>query len=458
MKLTKEQKILFYSLLFPALIEQILMRMFHLVDSMMIGQMENSTSAVAAVGLCGAPINLIISVSTAFFIGTTATVAWLNGAGQEKSMRSTAYQSMLIAIGIAVFCTAVSLLGARPIMTFVCGSGNESLEPAVTYYRINAYGFFFQILTANITACFRGIGITKTPMMYNLVGGVVNVLFNYLLIFGVGAFPKMGIAGAALATALSKAVSFLIAIAALLWKRTPLRYSKEIDLYPNRSLTVRLIPIGLTSAGEQLILQSGATISSRIVASLPTAALAANQVVNSMEAFAWSTGAACNAASTTLFGQSMGAGDERQARRYLQLTLFWAFGFAAAEMVAMCFAGRPLATLFTNDPSLYPTISVLLAISAMALPFINGHQSVSGALRGAGDSLAPLIASLISLWVFRVGFGYMTIHVWDLGVEAHRWCMVADQAVRCLCVVIFYLTGHWKRHLHGMMSKKQKEL
>lgn len=408
--------------------------------------MENSTLAVAAVGLCGAPINLIICVSAGFFIGSTATIAWHQGAKETEKTLSVAYQSMLIALGIATVFALVSYTAARPIMTFVCGS-SEALETAVLYYRINAIGFFFQIITANITACFRGVGITRMPMIYNLIGGVANVGMNYLLIYGKLGFPAMGVAGAAWATTLSKAVTLVIAVLVLFLKKSPIQYKKGIRMKPERSIFSRLLPVGLTSAGEQLILQCGATVTAKIISVLPTNSIAANQVVNNLEAFAWSTGGACNAASTTLFGQSMGAGDEQRARRYLRLTLYWAWGFAAAEMLIMCFAGRPLAMAFTNDSVLYPIIQQLLVIFAMALPFINSHQSISGALRGAGDSVAPLIASLISLWIFRVGGGYLTIRLLDWGVEAYRWSMALDQAVRCAAVTIFYLTGHWKRHL-----------
>lgn len=452
MKLTVDQRKSFYTLMFPALIEQVLLRAFHIIDSMMVGQMENSTPAVAAVGLCGAPINLIVGVSAAFFIGTTATVAWYKGAKNEQRLRDTAYQSMLLAGGIALVMTLLSIFGARTIMSFVCGSSSENLELAVTYYRINAYGFFFQIVTANITACFRGIGVSKLPMVYNLTGGGVNVIFNYLLIFGPGPFPALGVAGAAWATTISKAATFIFALLTLLYKKGPLQPRKGIRFLPDRSLAMRLIPIGITAAGEQLILQSGATLTSRIIATLPTASVAANQVVNNLEAFAWTTGAACNTASTSLFGQAMGAGNEKLGRSYLRLTLRWALLFSAVEMLLMLFCGRSMAALFTNDSTLYGTIAVLIAISALAMPFVNIHQSVSGALRGAGDSLAPLISSLVSLWIFRVGLTYLALCVWGMGAEAIRWCIIADQAVRCLNVSIFYLTGHWRRHL----SKSQE--
>ncbi len=446
MGLTKEQKRSFYQLLFPALIEAILVRLFHIIDSMMVGQMANSTVAVAAVGLCGSPINLIISVSTGFFIGITATIAWHYGAGQMRQTRNVAYQSMVIAFGIAVVLSVVSFFAAEPIIRFICGT-NNAYEAAVAYYRINAYGFFFQILTVNITSAFRGVGLSKLPMVYNLIGGAVNVFFNYLMIFGKWGFPAMGLEGAAWATVISKVVAFLIALGALLWKKSPIQFQKEISLKWERSIRVRLLPIGLTAAGEQTLLQAGALISTKLIAGLPTAHVAANSVVNSIEAFAWSTGSACNTASTSLFGRALGAGDEGLGKRFVRLTVRWAMLFAAVEMLVMCCFGAPLTRLFTNDGSLLPMIVRIMFIGAATLPFINGHQTFSGALRSAGDTMAPLIASFISLWLFRVLCGYLVIEVLDWGVYACRWCQMLDQTTRCIIVAIFYFKGHWKRHL-----------
>ena len=113
----------------------------------------------------------------------------------------------------------------------------------------------------------------------------------------------------------------------------------------------------------------------------------------------------------------------------------------------MIFAGRPLAMLFSNDTSLYDTVQILLCIAAFTLLFINCHQTVSGALRGAGDTTAPLVASLISLWVFQVGLGFLVVRVMGMGVIAYRWIGVIYNAIRCATVLIFYFTNHWKRHM-----------
>ena len=448
MKLTREQRRYFRSLLFPALIENLLSQIFLLIDSIMVGQMENSTPAVAAVGLCGAPTNLILGTCGGFFIGTTATVAWHWGAREREEARSTVWQSMSIALLIAALLTAASYFFAGGIMGFVCGKSDaEVLRISVLYYRINAVGFFFQILTMNVTAALRGVGIAKLPMLYNLAGGVANVVLNYVLIFGAFGFPALGVAGAAVATVIAKVISFILSLFCLFSKKLPLRYRRGVRILPSRALLTRFVPIALTSGAEQLVLQGGATITAKIIAGLPTASLAANQITQNLEGFAWSSSAACGAASTTLFGQSLGAGDEPLGRRYLKQTLVWALGFAAAEMAVMCLCGSGLARLFSNDASLYPTVAKLLIISAVSLPFINIHQTVSGALRAAGDSVAPLIASVLSLWVFRVGGGLLTLQLLDLGVYAYRWTLVCDQFVRCSCVCFFFHTGHWCRFL-----------
>ena len=95
-------------------------------------------------------------------------------------------------------------------------------------------------------------------------------------------------------------------------------------------------------------------------------------------------------------------------------------------------------------------VTELLVISALAMPFINLHLTCSGALRSAGDSVAPLIASLISLWVFRVGIGYVVVSVLGMGVYAYRWCMTLDQFVRFLAVIIFFKKGRWKKRVNDI--------
>lgn len=452
-KLTKGEKKEFYKIIFPSMIEILFLQCFSFADSMMVGHMPHSTTAVAALSLCNAPINLTVCVTASFFIGTTAAIARNFGAGKPDEVRNTAFQSTVLSFLLGIVITGITYILSPQIMGFVC-KGSDAYEIAAMYYRINTVGFFFQIVTINITAAFRGIGITKIPMVYNLIGNALNVGLNYVLIYGKLGFAPMQARGAAVATVISKLAVFLIALPLWMFKSTPIKPNKSVDTRPCPSLSRFVIPIGLTSACEQIILQSGATITSRIISTLPTQHLAACSVSSSVESIAWSTGDACCTASTALFGRSLGQNRPEKSKSYLRLISAWALGFAAFEILLICLFGRRIVMLFSNDASIYAEAAAIMTVGAVCLPFINMHKTVSGALRSAGDSVAPLLASLLSLWAFRVGLGYLLITVLNKGVFAYRWCLNLDQFVRMTAILIFYLTGHWKKYVNRRQGDK----
>lgn len=437
----------FYTILFPAVIESIFNQLFQLVDNIMVGHIPDSTVAVAAVSLCNSPLNLVICVMAAFFIGTTAVIAWYCGANDREKMNETAQQSLMLAAFFGIAVSAVSFVFTSQIMGFVCGE-SETLETAVLYYRTNAVGFFFQTCSICITACFRGKGITKIPMFYNITGNGLNVVLNYILIYGKLGFAPMYVKGAAVATVISKIIVFAISVLFFVFHENgfPLR-RENISLHLSEHVKHKMLRIGLTSACEQFILQSGATLTSKIIAVLPTRQIAALQITSNLESLAWSSGDACCTTATSLFGKSLGEKNSDKARAYLRLSELWAIAFAAGEILIFCFGGRLICTLFTNDTTIYPNIIEYLTIAAVGLPFINTHKTVSGALRGAGDSVAPLISSLVSLWLFRVLLGYILISVLHMDAAAYRWCLNVDQFVRMTAMLIFYLSGHWKKYV-----------
>ena len=444
----------FYTILFPTVIESVFNQLFSLVDGIMIGHIPDSTVAVAALSLCNSPLNLVICVMSAFFIGTTAVVAWHFGAGEEKKMNETAQQSLMLAAFLGIAVTVISYTFSAQIMGFVCGK-SETLETAILYYKTNAVGFFFQVCAICITAAFRGKGITKIPMLYNIFGNGLNVILNYILIYGKLGFEPMYVKGAAVATVCSKIIIFIAATAFFVFYKEGFPPHREnISLKLSEHVRHRMLRIGITSALEQLVLQSGATLTAKIISVLPTKQIAALQITSNLEALAWSSGDACCTTATSLFGKSLGQGRPDRARAYLKFTELWAIAFSAVEILIFCFGGNLICRLFTNDTSIYGNIVQYLIIAAIGLPFINTHKTVSGALRGAGDSVAPLISSFISLWIFRVILGYILISVLHMDAAAYRWCLNVDQFVRMTAMLIFYLSGHWKKDVQKKENKK----
>ncbi len=441
-KLTRRDVRFFLSIMLPALVELLLSQVFSMIDTIMLGQLPNSAEILTAVGLTSAPINLVVCVVTAFCIGTTATVAIFTGAGKPDRARSASRQSLMLLSAAGVVLTVVCITFAEPIIRFA-GAKDDTIVQATTYYRLIAAGFFFQSVTISITASLRGVGITRIPMLYNLAAALLNVIFNYILIFGKLGCPAMGIAGAALATTLSKLVAFLASVVIMFFLKTPISVQKGDSFRPDLPILKRILQIGITSGMEQVILQSGAVLSTKILSVIPTVDFAAYQIACNVEGIAWQPGSACCTAATTCMGQALGEGRLDKAKAMTRMIYLTALAMSGMMVLLFLFCGHPIASVYTPDKAVVQTAAKIMVYCAAALPGVSTHQTIAGALRGAGDTKTPMIASLCSLWIFRVALSYLLVRVLGLGVIAMRVCITLDQLVRAAINLIRYCRGKW---------------
>ncbi len=443
-KLTRRDVGFFFSIMLPALVELVLSQVFGMVDTIMLGRLPDSAVILSAVGITLSPTHLIVGVVTAFCIGTTATVAIATGAGKTEDARCAVRQSFLLLTMVGVVLSVGCMAFAEPMMRFA-GAKGDVLSPAVTYYRIIAAGFCIQSMTIAVTAGLRGVGITKVPMFYNLASAGLNVLLNWLLIYGKCGLPAMGITGAALATTLSKIVAFAAALWMLFFGRLPVSVRKGDSFRPDFPMLSRILKIGVTSGMEQLILQSGAILSTKILAGVPTLDFAAYQIATSVDGMAWQPGGACCTAATTCMGQCIGEGRPDKAKAMVRMIYGTALGMCVLVMVLFLTCGGPIAAVYTTEAEVAVIASRVIGWCALALPGVVTHQTIAGALRGAGDTRTPMIASLCSLWVFRVGLSWLLIGILGYGVIAMRICIACDQWVRALINMGWYLRGRWSR-------------
>lgn len=190
------------SITLPALFELVLSQLFTMVDTIMLGRSEVSAVAIAAVGLTNNPMNLVRSILIALNVGTTAGVAWAIGAGDRKSAAQISRNALMMNALVGTTAAAIVHTFAGPIVTFM-GAGADTFEYAKNYLQIISLGMIPLSMTFAITAGLRGVGQTRLPMTYNLIANMLNVVGNYVLIYGKFGMPKMGVSGAALSTALS---------------------------------------------------------------------------------------------------------------------------------------------------------------------------------------------------------------------------------------------------------------
>ncbi len=460
LKISPERKSLYkrvFDITWPAFLELVMSTMFGMVDMMMLGRY--SSSAVASVGLTNQPNMLLMACFAAVNVGATTLIAWGVGAGDTASARNVTRQSLLFNTSFGLLVSVFGILAARPIVVFMASGGidEDTMQTGMRYFRIIAAGLLFQEINMAVTASLRGCGQTKIPMYYNLAANLLNVLGNYLLIFGKLGLPSLGAEGAALSTTISRGVGCAVALYVVMNRRSAdqiIHVSLRDDWRPQWQTIGKMLKIGAPATFEQFILQSGFMLFARTVSSLGTTVFAAHQIGLNINSLAFSPANAFGVAATTLVGQSIGAGDLELARRQSKVIGHLSLGVNC--LVGVCFLSAPqlFAMLYTNDQQVISMACLCLRMIALAQPGMSQQLSLAGALRGAGDTLFPMIASVSGVWVFRVIVCHLLVRVLGMGLLGAWLTMVMDQYLRATIIVLRHRSGKWLTYKQRRMEKQ----
>ncbi len=431
------------SITIPAMVEMLFAQLFAMVDTMMLGHTGAlSTASVAAVGYTNSPINLLVGIMSAFNVGTTAAVAWSLGAGDLKSARDAVRSSLVLNLAIGTVATLLGFFFARPMVLFM-GAGPETADFATEYMQIVAVGMLFAAVNMAVTSSLRGAGQTRLPMLYNLGSNLLNVIGNYLLIYGHLGLPAMGVSGAALSTTISRGVATLASLLVLFKLGGPIRLQVRDCLRFQLSQIKRILRVGVTTAIEQALMQVGFMLFTKSVSGLGYVVLAAHNIGLNINGLSWVPSQAFGVAATALVGQSMGAGQPEKARDYAKLVHRLSL-IGAILTAALFLAGaHVIAGLYIDDVAVAALAAGVLRLMTLGMPGIATQMPISAALRGAGDTLFPLLASMVGIWIFRVLVAPLFIHTFGWGLTGAWLCIVLDQSARAIVVYARFASGKW---------------
>lgn len=426
----------------PAFIELVMSSLFGMVDMIMVGRL--GPAAIAAVGLTNQPFMLLMAIFAAVNIGGTTLVAWSVGEKNITKAKTVTRQIIIVNIVLGVVMSLLGVFAANSIVRFM-GAGPDTVKMATVYFQVVASGLIFQAIIIGITACLRGAGQTRIPMAYNVGGNLLNVFGNYVLIYGKLGFPQWGVTGAAVSTTLSRLAACLAALYVVyLSRRSELKISIRDDYRIDRDIIKKIFTIGLPSALEQFVLQSGLMLFAKIVSGLGTAGFAAHQIGINISGLSFSPSMAFGVAATTLVGQSLGAGDTVIAERYARYIRKVAIVTASVVGLIFILFSHPLARLYTSNIVVAEMAGTVLKILALAQPGQSAQLTLAGALRGAGDTMYPLYASAMGIWVFRVGVAYLFVNGFGWGLNGAWVALVMDQYIRSLIINLRFHSGKWK--------------
>lgn len=433
----------------PSFVELLLTQLASMVDLMMVGSMGGKANptvgvqALSAVGLTTQPKFLLMTAFIAMNTGVTALVARYKGTGDKEKANLVVRQGLLFTFIATVILSILGVFFARDMVIFM-GSTEEIVTLwATQYLQIQMAGFLTMALTSTITASLRAVGDSRTCMIYNMIANVVNVFFNWLLIYGNLGFPELGVAGASLATVLGQFVAFVIAFIVIIRGNGFLKLEFRLGFRPDKTTLGNMVNIGLPAMFEQLLMRAGVIIFAKMIASLGTTAYATHQVCMNIQALSFMTGQAFAVSATTLVGQSLGKRRPDMAQAYCNKTRFVGLLSAIVLMLIFLFFGGNIVALYNSDPSVIEVGTTIMFFVAFSQPFQSSQFITSGGLRGAGDTRSTAIITFLTVLLMRPVLALLFINM-GLGLYGAWLAFVSDQLARTLFVLVRYNSGKWK--------------
>jgi putative MATE family efflux protein len=430
----KQMRRVIYSLAFPIVGTNLLLRGVGIVDTAMMGHI--SPHAQAAVGMSQWIIGLMMALLWGVAVGGTISVANFTGARDEKNRISSADTTFWMGIGASILVTISALLLVRPI-SFAMGA-DETLSRAVRSYMFIICLFFvakgFLLVVGGI---FQGFGDTRTPFRVNVGVNIIHILIAYPLTFGVWGFPRLEIIGVALATVTSETLGaiFLVILA----------YNKNLIKFRYFSVTrmKSIINLGLPVFGERIMTFTSQIVYTRFVLLTSLSAYAAHTVGLMIEAVAFLPGIGFAQAATTLVGQNLGARLPHMAKKYSNQALIIGLIFMGFLGVTYWVFPEIWMRIFSNDAEVIEYGILFCKFAAVLQIPLAATMILAGSLRGAGQTRWVMYVTIIGTWFVRVPVAYLFGVYYGYGIFFIWLAMPVDWAVRAILMLAKFYRHKW---------------
>ena len=426
-------------LLIPLIVEQVLTALMGTVDTIMVSTI--SPAAVSGVSLVDS-INILMQyIFAALATGGTIVCSQYLGRREVNGANNAARQVLLSMLVLSAVITALCVGFRGPLLRLIFGSAEPAvMDAALTYFLITALSYPFMGLYDVGAALYRSTGNSRLPMVISAGCNLVNIAGNSLTIYVL----DWGVAGAALSTTVSRVLAAVILLAIQRRPHQVLTVGPYHTIRPDLATIGLVLSIGIPTGLENGLFQFGKLAVQSAVSTLSTTEMSAQAIVVVLEAFTSMPSMAIGLGLITVAGQCMGAGRPDEARRYiLRLTalsaavLFvtnWAVYFLTPAVTRVAGMEADAARL---------TCHIMLIISIVK-PFLwpMAFTPVNG-MKAAGDVRFTMVASTVSMWIFRVGLCYLLILGHGFGPLGVWIGIFADWAVRSVIYTVRLIRGTW---------------
>ena len=428
-------------LILPLVLEQFLAILVGMVDTVMISGVGEA--AVSGVSLVDNINILVINITAAMATGGAVVAGHFLGQKDSESAGKAAWQLILFSSAASVVIFLMLVAFHRPLLYAIFGNVEaEVMSSAVTYLLITAISIVPLAVYNSCAALFRAMNGAKTTLMISILMNAINVVGYAILIFGAG----MGVAGAAIATTVSRTVAAIAIFGMMFQTDRQIHIKGRVDWHINVRLIKKILYIGIPNGVENSLFQLGKILLLSLISTFGTYAMAANAVCNTLAGFNILPGQAIGLALVSVAAVCIGAGDFEQARYYTKkLMLIAVISIAALSAVLIGFSPWIMKVYHLSPETEQLAIQVIRYHAVLAMLIWVPSFTLPNTLRAAGDVVWTMFIAIGSMWVFRIGASYVFHNNFHMGLLGVWVAMTIDWAFRSICYCLRYRGHKWEK-------------
>lgn len=425
------------SFFFPILLGTFFQQLYNTADAIIVGKFVGKEALAAVGGTSGTLINLIVNFFVGLSSGATVILSQFFGARNHQEASRAEHTAMAMAIRGGLLLMVVGYF-ASPIILGWLNTPDDVMSHAITYTRIYFFGMIPSLIYNIGSGILRAVGDSRRPLFFLISATMTNIVLDVMLVLGL----NLGVAGAALATILSQTVSAALVIITLMRSHPPLTlHFRKIKLHFD--LLGCVVRIGLPAGFQSVMYSLSNMIIQSSVNTFGTDTMAAYTAYNKLDGLFWMMIGAFGVSITTFVGQNFGAKQFERVRKSIRTCLLMASVATILLSALLLLFSRLLLGLFTNEAHV---LELGLTIQRFITPFFITYVCVevfSGAIRGAGDSLRPMLMTLCGVCVLRVIWVKLIAPIFPGNLLFMLTCYPISWSVTSILFVIYYRSGRW---------------
>lgn len=419
----------------PLLIGSLFQQFYTMADSIIVGKFVGA-DALASIGACSSVIYLLFSLFLGLSAGIGIVISQYFGAGDGSTVRKGIACSVYILLAASILLTLIGLTLARPILTFL-GTPEEIMQDAAVYFQITSGGIVAVAFYNGISSILRALGDSRTPLIFLALAALLNVGLDLLFV----TVFHMGVAGAALATAIAQ---FSSACACLVFslKTNPYFHIKKEEFRPDTGLIRRMMHIGLPLALQNAMIAFSCVMLQSVINSFGTMIMAVFTATNRIENLVNQIYIAANTALSNYTAQNLGAGNTDRVRAGTRCCIQITVGFSLLMVLVMYLCGHMFMGWFVTDRQVIETGAQALKLISLFFVFWGLLYVFRGILNGAGNAGFALVSGILEV-VGRMGCAFLLTSIPFIGqwgiwlAEGLTWILVSAAGAIC------YFRGKW---------------